>query len=265
MNGLKKKVRELLGLGYPSEISVNSDDTFLVSYPKSGNTWLRFLVANSLKQSSGGIDFSNIEDVVPDIYVSSRSGLKKVQARRVIKSHESLTITYPKVVYLVRDPIDVYKSYYYFLNKRNAELSFDDYDELFFSGQLDDYGSWNQHVASWYQYSKAVDNVLIIKYEDLKYDTESLLTDILTFLEIDFDAGTVRNAVAQSSKDKMRELEKLTGKNWKPLKSSRDDISFVGHTEKRPFESARIDAAKAKILKQWRFLIEDLGYIENYK
>lgn len=42
------------------------EDIFLVSYPKSGNTWLRFLIANAIKvhyQIEREINFFSIQDL----------------------------------------------------------------------------------------------------------------------------------------------------------------------------------------------------------
>jgi hypothetical protein len=63
------------------------DDMFLVSYPKSGNTWTRFLLGN-LMNPDEGITFANVESKVPDIYAKSRKALKKLPHPRLIKSHE---------------------------------------------------------------------------------------------------------------------------------------------------------------------------------
>ena len=41
------------------------DDTFLVSYPRSGNTWTRFLIANLISHDEP-VTFANIEKKIPD-------------------------------------------------------------------------------------------------------------------------------------------------------------------------------------------------------
>ena len=48
------------------DVTVLPDDIFIVSYPKSGNTWLRFLVANIVFPDRE-INLSNIESTIPDI------------------------------------------------------------------------------------------------------------------------------------------------------------------------------------------------------
>ena len=44
-----------------------ADDIFITSYPKSGNTWLRFLLANLLKRHEEEIDFHTVHNYVPEV------------------------------------------------------------------------------------------------------------------------------------------------------------------------------------------------------
>ena len=58
--------KQFLGLHAPGRnLQVLPDDIFLVSYPKSGNTWTRFLIAN-LVYPEKNPDFSNINVLIPD-------------------------------------------------------------------------------------------------------------------------------------------------------------------------------------------------------
>ena len=82
---------------------VFSDDIFLVSYPKSGNTWTRFLLGN-LMNPNDCITFANVERKVPDIYAESKMTLKKTPRPRLIKSHECFDPRYRRVIFIVRDP-----------------------------------------------------------------------------------------------------------------------------------------------------------------
>ena len=60
------------------------DDTYIVSYPKSGNTWVRFLIGNYITR--GNYSFNNNNLVIPDLHMNpERCG--DTSRPRFIKSH----------------------------------------------------------------------------------------------------------------------------------------------------------------------------------
>ena len=59
------------------------DDTFIVSYPKSGNTWTRFLVAG-LIHSDEPLTFLKADQVIPSVDSMSRQFFKDMPRPRVI-------------------------------------------------------------------------------------------------------------------------------------------------------------------------------------
>ncbi len=72
------------------------DDTFLVSYPKSGSTWARFLVA-ALANPNETISFLNIDRLLPSISSRSKRDLRNQARPRLIKSHEYFDARYQNV------------------------------------------------------------------------------------------------------------------------------------------------------------------------
>src|SRR3984957_11790976 len=115
--GIKTAITYLLGTDRAERnFAVYPDDTFIVSYPRSGNTWTRFLVANLLHPEKE-VSFVTIESQVPDSEAQSRAQLRRVPRPRFIKSHQYFHPRYRKVVYIVRDPRDVALSYYDFQRK----------------------------------------------------------------------------------------------------------------------------------------------------
>ena len=80
------------------------DDVFIVSYAKSGNIWLRFLIGNLIYAEEGGVNFGNFTTLIPDLYRTPKDVIKKMKPPRFIKSHEHFNSTYPKVIYIQRNP-----------------------------------------------------------------------------------------------------------------------------------------------------------------
>src|ERR1700730_13661355 len=101
-----------------NSLTVFPDDTFIVSYPKSGNTWTRFLIGNLMYPDA--VDFSNINRLVADPEDLSKRDLKGLRRPRILKTHQPFDPRYKKVICIVRDPRDVVLSEYHFDIKRRA-------------------------------------------------------------------------------------------------------------------------------------------------
>ena len=92
VRGLISNNLSFLGFIPPGRsIKVFESDIFIVSYPKSGNTWLRFLIGN-LIYNEDQVLFSNIEEKIPDIYQNSGnffetfSKAKNIKKSRIFRS-----------------------------------------------------------------------------------------------------------------------------------------------------------------------------------
>ena len=206
-------------------IELFPDDVFLVSYPKSGRTWLRFLIANYL--SGNKSDFTNSHLIVPDIDYNPQQ-CSKIQRPRFIQSHWPFTPAFSRVVYIVRDGRDVAVSYYFHMLKFriiDKETRFDDFLVNFNKGCLDNFTAWSDHVNLW------VDNqpqdFLLVKYEDMKANTVGELIRILEFAGLGVDEDAVVGAVEASGFEKMKNLENTQSKLLDVLANTDLSMKFV--------------------------------------
>jgi len=244
------------------ELAVFSDDVFIVSYPKSGNTWARFLLGNLLHQDEG-VTFTNIEQKIPDIYMNRSRLLEAFQRPRVLKSHEYLDPRYRKVIYIVRDPRDVAVSYYHYLIKMHEiddNYPVEQYVQRFVEGSWDSYGSWGDHVGGWLGARSETDGFLLLQYEDMLDAPEDNLRAMSLFLEIDFTEQMIDQAVAVSSFKNMQKLEKKESEYWSPLKSGRSDKPFVRQAKKGGWRDELPNESVDVIERAWGSHMSRLGY-----
>jgi hypothetical protein len=250
--------RERAGPG----VTVWPDDVFLVSYPKSGNTWLRFLVSN-LANPQEPTTFSNIEEKVPSIYVNHDRQLRRLSRPRILKSHESFVSRYQKVIYIVRDPRDVCVSYYHYLVKYRVlpqGYPLGQFVPRFIADEFEHYGAWGDHVLSWLAMRGRQSNFLLLRYEDLLDDPEFQLARVAHFLKIHATYGNLVRAVYLSSADRMRYLEKWQSRKWISTKRSRQDMPFVRSATAGEWKSALNEASALQIEKAWGPVMHALGY-----
>ncbi len=239
MTAIGKLGRYGYRIGRPAGVRFvpSSDDIMLCSYPRSGNTWLRFMIAN-LTNPGIGVSFSNIEKRVPDIYVSSTRSINSVSSPRFIKSHQPFNGAYRKVVYLVRHPVATAVSYRRFLRKGGnvqGEVAPQIFLRSFFDGPgpIQEFGSWTDNVTSWLH---APENsaLLLIRYEDLRQAPDKQLRRLVDFCGLHASSREIDRAIVRSSPAEMRKLETEIGGTWgnhKALGQAIDMRSAPDHTE----------------------------------
>ena len=182
---------------------------FLVSFPKTGRTWLMYMI-NQMKEQSNHIlkkekyfifkEHDNSEIILED-------GTRN-DPLDVFKFTSRFRYRRGKVIFLVRDPRDVIVSHFHQVTKRaknpfifNSISEFVKDDILGFKRIIHFYNLW------YYQQQKPTD-FLLIKYEDLLENGVQTLSEITSFLNISITTNNLQEIYHQSSSDKMRKKEK---------------------------------------------------------
>jgi len=189
---------------------------FLVSYPKSGNTWVRFLLAHLLNGQGEELTLRNLWRLIPDshdrqqrAYMLDRQSSFGNLPYQVVKAHDPFLPFYwdKQVIYLVRDGRDVLTSYYHYHNARvGTGITLSDLIE---SREPNPMGTWSSHVLSWMQ--RRGKRKLYVKYEDLISDTAATLSRMLAFMDWSPDQRSIADAVKRSSFRQLKQVEATHG------------------------------------------------------
>ncbi|HTC47246.1 MAG TPA: sulfotransferase domain-containing protein [Candidatus Aquilonibacter sp.] len=260
---LTAAIYRTFGLNRPGrELVIFDDDVFLVSFPKSGNTWTRFLVAN-LVYPDQRADFGNIHDLVPDPGATTKRRLHNMPRPRIIKSHECFDPRYPRVIYIVRDPRDVAVSQYHY--HRKCKRIDDDYPMAkfiarFLAGETCPHGSWGENVATWLVTRSQDHRFLLLRYEDMLSDTPRELAKIASFLNLAVTPQHISQAIERSSPSEMRRMEKSQSELSRLTRDTRKDLSFVRAASSGGWKSELPDVLASKIETAWAPLMQRLGY-----
>jgi hypothetical protein len=234
----------------------------LAAYPKSGSTWVRFVLAGAL--SGQDMNFDVIRTVSPPVG-NHRKGPNVVNGRgRLVKSHELPIFVpprsrHPRVICLVRDGRDVAVSRFHHL--RRWEGIPDDFD-AYFQRLLDGtvrYGSWQDHVRRWMDYvAQAPAPAAIVRYEDLLERPVQTLLDVNARCRLGLDEQALADALSANTPERMRSKEAssrlLDSRGSAPATPFVRSAKAGGWREELSAESCvRFEAAAARELV-------DLGY-----
>ena len=181
---------------------------YIASFPKCGNTWARFIVANLLYDNTE-INFLNIHDIVPEDVVNvtnlTSTGLK------AYKTHSKYLPIFEKVIYIMRDPFDAMYSYHQYINfEKNERLTIDQVV------RHKDYGiiALREHVES---YVYGCHDMLLLSYEKLSSDICKCISQIADYMSITIDEITLNSIATKCSFQYMRNLEIAKGrKHYNP-------------------------------------------------
>jgi|SRR5580658_2842205 hypothetical protein len=261
---LVRGIKRAFGLHMPGRmLDVFPDDTFLVSYPKSGNTWIRFLIAN-LKYAEKHPDFTNINELVPDYEAHSKRGLNRMRRPRTLKSHQYFDPRYPKVLYIVRDPRDVVLAEYHFGIKQrlhDEHYPLRHYVSRFLANDTGHaYGSWFDHVASWCSTRCDDPGFLLVRYESLHSQPMIEMARIAKFLGAPTDPGRLTFAIEQSTGARMRELEKTQAHVFSSTRETRLDLPYIRVAKAGGWRTNLPTDCVSSIESAWGSLMEQMGY-----
>lgn len=190
---------------------LRSSDGLLVSYPASGSTWLRFLLAHALTGEEP--DFDSIRTTVPPVGRHRSAPALLAGGGRLVRTHEPLGSHAGRagqpVVYLVRDGRTVALSYLDHLRREGRyQGDLAEFLERFVQGRLDGYGSWAAHVLSALEFGRAASaRFLLLRYEDLHAHPEAELSRVLAFLGREVDHVVLATIVRAHTKERMRAKE----------------------------------------------------------
>ncbi len=270
-------VKRGLGLHHPGRsLRILPDDVFLVSYPKSGNTWTRFLLANLLHPEQS-VNFANLRRLIPDFDGGgTKRDFDRLPRPRIIKSHGCFDPRYPRVIYIVRDPRDVAVSQYHYHRKRRKiedDLPIERFLARFLTGENWDNASWGQNVLTWVGIRDGDPRFLLLRYEDMIADTSRELRKVTAFLGLDVTDEQIARAVERSSAGKMRKMEQEQSDKSGLTKGSRKDLAFVRTASAGGWRSelpsplvARIETAGAPLMRHlgYELMTQDASAVQDF-
>jgi hypothetical protein len=195
-------------------------DCIIVSFPNSGRTWLRVLLARYYRARDGlaGVDLGELDGIsgggrrVPRFFFTHDNYL------RDLTGHGSGKQAYAgkRVVLLVRDPADVAVSQYFQWKHRmrRRKIVINDYPpeaelSLFDFVMRDDGGLPRiiRFLNAWAEALPLLPEVRLLRYEDLRREPERHFAELLDFIGTPGAAEPIGDAIAFASLQTMRALE----------------------------------------------------------
>jgi Sulfotransferase domain len=239
---------------------LGAHDAFLASYPRSGTTWLRFLLYETLTGENAR--FGDIRSAVPSVGKQGNARPVLGGGGRLIQTHERFYDRDRKVVYAVRDARSVVVSEYSWQQRvRVYPGSLDAFVDDFIKGRSNPWGSWGDHIDFWRNSDCAREGHLHqVRYEDLRSDTENVFRGVLDFLEADVEPERVRSAIENNSLQAMRAKEdRAKQEGWRP--TVRDDIRFVNTGTKEGWRTKLSAEQATRIEERFGPTMRSLGYL----
>ncbi|KFM58565.1 Sulfotransferase family cytosolic 1B member 1, partial [Stegodyphus mimosarum] len=190
------------------------EDIIIASYPKTGSTWLQYIVLQIL---SKGDLFPSFDDVtyrvVPFMEMTGIAAVEALKSPRVYKHHIPYNMVQKnpksKCLYIYRNPEDTVVSFFHFMqNIYEEEMNFNEFFEQFLSLNIG-YGRYFEHILSFFAH-KDEENLLLISYEKLHKNRREEILRIAKFLGENYfqrlleDESVIRKVIEHTSFDYMK-------------------------------------------------------------
>jgi hypothetical protein len=198
-------------------------DVFLVGHPKSGNTWLAYMLAALLEPDDPGrVDLVNVGRYVPFVHgrdhrIAGHAGLTDPRVFR--NEYPRYWDLYPRIVYLMRDPRAVIPSLWQMYRTMLGDhgVSLEAFLDQYLAGR-GLFRHWNSDLEPWdRQVDRALARaeqdrrVLVLRYEELVADRAAWLERVTRFAGIPAPPARLAAAAALGDFAAMRRLEDRSG------------------------------------------------------
>ena len=218
--GRRKKIERWLR-GREEFAKLKRCDWVLMSWGKSGRTWLRVMLSRAYQlkgdlDSRELLDFDNLkkrDPQLPAVFFTHNNYLRDYTGNWHSKRH----FQGKRIVLLVRDPRDVAVSQFFqwqfrmrpnkkFINDyppHGADINVWDFvldGEVGVPRIIDYFNGWAQAIPE-------LKDVLVVRYEDMRNDPGSVLAKILEFTGTVVNPVQVKEAVEFAAYDNMKKME----------------------------------------------------------
>ncbi|XP_060094441.1 amine sulfotransferase-like [Heteronotia binoei] len=205
------------------DFEIRDSDVFLVTYPKSGTVWTQNILSLIYHEGHrNGTEDTDLMDRVPWLEYNFRSrDYIHRPSPRLFATHlpyylvpRGLRNKRAKVIYVSRNPKDVFISYYHFtrLSARiEAAEDFGSFMEKFLAGDVLA-SSWLDHGYA----HKEDFSILFLTYEEMKKDLRSSVLKICSFLGKNLSEEELQDIVDKATFDKMRMDPRANYENMPP-------------------------------------------------
>ena len=238
---------------------ISDADLFIASYPRSGTTWLRFLLFELLTGETS--EFVAVNRAIP--YVGKHRDAPRLLrgGGRIIQTHEAYLRGIRSAIYVVRDPRSVVVSEYRWQLRTGLFAgSFDEFFDAFLEGKANPYARWDRHVAMWLTSRVASSGRLhVVRFADLRADAAGALRRVADFMGIDVETAEIERIVAHNALAEMRAKEERAP-DWALGTSARPDIRFVGTGSTREWQHRLTQGQIATIEERFHDSLRALGY-----
>jgi hypothetical protein len=174
------------------------------------------------------LTLSNIKEFIPYIHNDDGkiSHFANLPDPRIFRTENPVyPESYPKAIYVVRDPRAVLVSFYHHYRTviNGCKMTLQAFVEEYllhgyirnFSPQL---SRWDKQVLEWIRRSDQNERVMIVKYEDMAHDRRGVLEKVVKFVGIPCTEGNIALAAARGSFEAMRADEEQHGAESYPGK-----------------------------------------------
>jgi hypothetical protein len=183
----------------------------VVSYPKSGRTWLRAVLTFYFEgryglESPPLLEFANLHYLdrrIPKIFFTHDDD---PNARPEALARDKSRYRKKSVLFLVRDPRDVCVSMYFHRHKRSHDLDQPIFD--FAAGADGGLRTVIEFLNIWAEALPGIPRSHLLSYEAMHSQPEQTLAEALRFLGEEPDPESVAKAVERARFDKLQAMER---------------------------------------------------------